>query len=50
MNDGTPENLTDLADRHGSDKGSDKHRYTELYHMLFHPTGCARSRFWKWGC
>lgn len=31
------ENLTDLADRHGSDKGSSKHRYTELYHALFHP-------------
>jgi hypothetical protein len=30
-------NLTDLADRFGSDKGSTKHRYTELYHMLFHP-------------
>jgi SAM-dependent methyltransferase len=30
-------NLTDLADRHGSDKGSAKHRYTELYHMLFQP-------------
>jgi len=29
--------LTDLADRYGSDKGSTKHRYTELYHMLFHP-------------
>jgi hypothetical protein len=33
----TPENLTTLADRYGSDKGSTKHRYTELYHMLFHP-------------
>jgi len=30
-------NLTDLADKHGSDKGSKKHRYTELYHMLLHP-------------
>lgn len=30
-------NLTDLADRYGSDKGSTKHRYTELYHMLFTP-------------
>lgn len=30
-------NLTDLADRFGSDKGSTKHRYTELYQMLFHP-------------
>ncbi len=32
-----PVNLTDLADRYGSDKGSRKHRYTELYHMLFLP-------------
>ena len=30
-------NLTDLADKYGSDKGSTKHRYTELYHMLFQP-------------
>lgn len=30
-------NLTDLADRYGSDKGSAKHRYTELYEMLFRP-------------
>ncbi len=30
-------NLTDLADRFGSDKGSNKHRYTELYQMLFLP-------------
>lgn len=30
-------NLTDLADRFGSDKGSSKHRYTELYNMLFQP-------------
>lgn len=30
-------NLTDLADRHGSDKGASKHRYTELYEMLFRP-------------
>lgn len=32
-----PANLTDLAARFGSDKGAAKHRYTELYHMLFHP-------------
>lgn len=30
-------NLCALADRFGSDKGSAKHRYTGLYHMLFHP-------------
>jgi hypothetical protein len=38
--DGAPakaDNLTDLADRFGSDKGSSKHRYTELYQMLFQP-------------
>ncbi|WP_253913255.1 hypothetical protein [Pseudoruegeria sp. HB172150] len=31
------QNLTELADVYGSDKGSTKHRYTELYHMLFLP-------------
>ncbi|MCG6904555.1 MAG: hypothetical protein LJE68_17940 [Rhodobacter sp.] len=30
-------NLTDLADTAGSDRGSARHRYTELYHMLFQP-------------
>lgn len=30
-------NLTDLADSFGSDKGSTKHRYTELYQMLLLP-------------
>ena len=30
-------NLTDLADEFGSDKGSAKHRYTELYNLLFQP-------------
>lgn len=30
-------NLSDLAEKHGSDKGPRKHRYTELYHMLFLP-------------
>lgn len=30
-------NLTDLADQYGSDKGSTKHRYTELYQLLFLP-------------
>ncbi len=29
--------LTQLADRFGSDKGSRKHRYTELYDLLFLP-------------
>ncbi|WP_253196302.1 hypothetical protein [Roseovarius sp. PS-C2] len=31
------ENLSDLADRYGTDKGASRHRYTELYQMLFHP-------------
>lgn len=30
-------NLTDIADRHGSEKGSTRHRYSELYQMLFAP-------------
>jgi hypothetical protein len=30
-------NLTDLADAAGSEQGSAKHRFTELYHMLFQP-------------
>lgn len=30
-------NLSDLAAKYGSDKGPTKHRYTELYNMLFHP-------------
>lgn len=30
-------NLTDLADARGSDRGSMRHRFTELYQMLFSP-------------
>jgi len=30
-------NLTDLADKHGTDKGSIKHRYSEMYQLLFLP-------------
>ncbi len=30
-------NLTDLADARGSDRGSSRHRFTELYQMLFLP-------------
>ena len=30
-------NLTDLADQYESDRGSLRHRYTELYQMLFFP-------------
>jgi len=42
-------NLTDLADRYGSDKGSAKHRYTELYNMLFQPYRDAPIRFLEMG-
>jgi len=45
----TPINLTDLADRFGSDKGSSKHRYTELYHMLFHPYRSRKITFLEMG-
>jgi hypothetical protein len=42
-------NLTDLADRYGSDKGSTKHRYTELYQMLFLPYRQRAVRFLEMG-
>lgn len=42
-------NLTDLADRYGSDKGSTKHRYTELYHMLFNPYRQRKITFLEMG-
>jgi hypothetical protein len=42
-------NLTDLADRFGSDKGSTKHRYTELYQMLFLPYRRRAVRFLEMG-
>ncbi len=42
-------NLTDLADRFGSDKGSSKHRYTELYQMLFLPYRNRAIRFLEMG-
>lgn len=32
-----PPLLSELADRYGSDKGPKKHRYTELYELLFRP-------------
>lgn len=34
---GSLTNLSDLATKFGSDKGPTKHRYTELYQMLFSP-------------
>ncbi len=42
-------NLTDLADRYGSDKGTIKHRYTELYHMLFNPFRHRKINFLEMG-
>jgi len=41
--------LTTLADRYGSDKGSNKHRYTELYHMLFSPFRDRKINFLEMG-
>lgn len=32
-----PLSLSELADKYGSDKGPRKHRYTELYELLFRP-------------
>ena len=42
-------NLTDLADKYGSDKGSKKHRYTELYQMLFLPYRNRKINFLEMG-
>lgn len=42
-------NLTDLADAYGSDKGSSKHRYTELYQMLFQPYREPKINFLEMG-
>lgn len=42
-------NLTDLADEYGSDKGSIKHRYTELYHLLFNPYRRRKINFLEMG-
>lgn len=42
-------NLTDLADRYGSDKGSAKHRYSELYQLLFLPYRMRAINFLEMG-
>lgn len=42
-------NLTDIADSYGSDKGSSKHRYTELYQMLFMPYRKRKISFLEMG-
>lgn len=44
-----PPSLSDLAERHGSDKGPSKHRYTELYEMLFRPFRDAPITFLEMG-
>lgn len=41
--------LTLMADRSGSDKGSVKHRYTELYNMLFQPYRGRKITFLEMG-
>ncbi len=41
--------LTALADAYGSDKGSAKHRYTELYHMLLQPFRAQPCTFLEMG-
>lgn len=43
------ENLTQIADRYGSDKGSTKHRYTELYHLLFNSLRERKLNFLEMG-
>ena len=45
----TQPSLSDLAVQYGSDKGPSKHRYTELYDMLFHPFRDADIRFLEMG-
>jgi SAM-dependent methyltransferase len=46
---GRESNLTDLADKYGSDKGSTKHRYAELYNLLFHPYRGRAVKFLEMG-
>ncbi|MXU65128.1 O-methyltransferase [Oceanomicrobium pacificus] len=41
--------LSALAEKFGSDKGPGKHRYTELYHMLFAPFRDRDIRFLEMG-
>lgn len=41
--------LTTLADEFGSDKGADKHRYTELYSLLFEPYRNRKFNFLEMG-
>ncbi len=41
--------LSDLAEKYGSDKGPRKHRYTELYELLFRPFRDADIAFLEMG-
>ncbi|MDD9921811.1 MAG: hypothetical protein OXQ92_05960 [Boseongicola sp.] len=41
--------LSELAERYGSDKGPSKHRYTELYQMLFQPYRNRQIHFMEMG-
>lgn len=41
--------LSDLAEKYGSDKGPSKHRYTELYELLFRPFRDAEVTFLEMG-
>ncbi|WP_224814521.1 hypothetical protein [Hasllibacter sp. MH4015] len=47
--DGRLHNLSDLAALYGSDKGPSKHRYTELYQMLFWPYANRKINFLEMG-
>ena len=44
-----PSSLSDLAERYKSDKGPSKHRYTELYDLLFRPFRDQPVRFLEMG-
>ncbi len=45
----TRPSLSELATQYGSDKGPSKHRYTELYELLFRPFRDADIRFLEMG-
>lgn len=49
LNDGKLYNLSDLASVYGSDKGPAKHRYTQLYQMLFWPYANRKINFLEMG-
>lgn len=49
LKEGKLHNLSDLASLYGSDKGPAKHRYTQLYQMLFHPYATRKINFLEMG-